>query len=80
MTISAEAAEAGHWAGDTEAALRHIDRALAETAANTVLAAALHERRTHYSWLHSGQLARNPQLLDQVVRRLPPGSACEPAT
>ena len=61
VTISAEAAEAGHWAGDTEAALRHIDRALAETKANTVLAAALHERRTHYSWLHSGRLARNPR-------------------
>ena len=30
VTISAEAAEAGHWAGDTEAALRHIDRALAD--------------------------------------------------
>jgi DNA-binding CsgD family transcriptional regulator/type II secretory pathway predicted ATPase ExeA len=66
VTISAEAAEAGHWAGDTGAALRHIDRALAGTAANTVLAAALHERRTHYSWLHSGQLARNPELLERV--------------
>jgi DNA-binding CsgD family transcriptional regulator/type II secretory pathway predicted ATPase ExeA/tetratricopeptide (TPR) repeat protein len=67
VTISAEAAEAGHWAGDTEAALRHIDRALAETRADTVLAAALHERRTHYSWLHSGQLARNPQLLELIT-------------
>jgi DNA-binding CsgD family transcriptional regulator/tetratricopeptide (TPR) repeat protein len=67
VTISAEAAEAGHWAGDTEAALRHIDRALAETAPNTVLAAALHERRTHYSWLHSGQLARNPELLELIT-------------
>jgi DNA-binding CsgD family transcriptional regulator/type II secretory pathway predicted ATPase ExeA/tetratricopeptide (TPR) repeat protein len=66
VTISAEAAEAGHWAGDTEAALRHIDRALAETAPDTVLAAALHERRTHYSWLHSGQLARNPELLGRI--------------
>ena len=66
VTISAEAAEAGHWAGDTEAALRHIDRALAATAPNTVLAAALHERRTHYAWLHSGQLARNPELLDLI--------------
>ena len=66
MTLSAEAAEAGHWAGDTEAALRHIDRALAATAPNTVLAAALHERRTHYAWLHSGQLARSPELLDLI--------------
>ncbi|MDQ1600845.1 MAG: hypothetical protein QOD68_2319 [Actinomycetota bacterium] len=66
VTISAEAAEAGHWAGDTEAALRHIDRALAATAADTVLAAALHERRTHYAWLHSGHLARNPELLDLI--------------
>ena len=67
VTISAEAAEAGHWSGDTKAALRHIDRALAATGPReTIVAAALQERRSHYSWLDSGHLARGPELLDQI--------------
>ena len=66
VTLSIEAAEAGHWAGDTESALRHIDRALAATDDAEVLG-VLHERRTYYSWLESGHLERgSPELLERI--------------
>jgi len=65
VTLSLEAAEAGHWAGDTAAALRHIDRAMSATVNDEVLT-VMHERRTYYSWLESGHLERGPELLDRI--------------
>lgn len=65
-TVQTEAAEAAHWAGDMQAALRHVDQALAITSASSPDAVAvLHERRALYSWLDSGRLTAHPeQLLD----------------
>lgn len=67
VTLSTEAAEAAHWAGSTDVALRHIDRALdAAPADHAETMVGLQERRTLYSWLDSGTLARGPDLLAQI--------------
>ena len=67
VTVLAEAAEAAHWAGYADAALRHIQRALDVIGPDDkVRGDMLHERRTLYSWLHEGHLERGPKLLDQI--------------
>jgi DNA-binding CsgD family transcriptional regulator/type II secretory pathway predicted ATPase ExeA len=67
VTVSAEAAEAGHWSGDTQAALRHIDRALeAADPGDQSLMSTLQGRRTLYAWLGTGQRARGPDLLAHI--------------
>jgi DNA-binding NarL/FixJ family response regulator len=67
VTLSSEAADAARWAGSTDAALRHIDLALGATPGDqTATVVGLQERRSLYSWLDSGTLARGPDLLAQV--------------
>ncbi len=67
VTLSIEAAESGHWAGDTGAALRHVDGALATVGSDdSALVTVLHERRTHYSWLDSGRLDRGGDTLARL--------------
>jgi DNA-binding CsgD family transcriptional regulator/tetratricopeptide (TPR) repeat protein len=67
VTVSQEAAEAAHWAGDTEAALRHVDRAIAADAGNDELESLLHERRALYAWLHSGRLKGQAEEIAHVT-------------
>ncbi|MGZ4609383.1 MAG: ATP-binding protein [Actinomycetes bacterium] len=68
VSVLTEAAEADHWAGRTDAALRHIERALAVAPPDEVdRVAALHERRTLYSWLEGGRLTRGRELLDTIT-------------
>jgi DNA-binding CsgD family transcriptional regulator/tetratricopeptide (TPR) repeat protein/type II secretory pathway predicted ATPase ExeA len=67
VAVSIEAAEAGHWAGDAEAALRHIDRAIeAADTSDESLMSTLQARRTLYAWLATGQRARGPDLLVHI--------------
>jgi DNA-binding CsgD family transcriptional regulator len=60
--VRTEAAEAAHWAGDTQSALRHVDEAIRQDedlAADS--RALLRERRAHYAWLDSGRLTSDPE-------------------
>ena len=62
VSVSKEAAEAAHWAGDSQAALRHIDQALGSGRAGAPRdEAALRERRALYAWLDSGRLQPDPE-------------------
>ena len=71
VDVSTESAEAARWAGDTRAAVRHIDRALAVNPAGdaSTAAAVLRERRALYTWLESGRFQRDPEtvLLSDAV-------------
>jgi DNA-binding CsgD family transcriptional regulator/tetratricopeptide (TPR) repeat protein len=60
VAVSTDAAEASRWAGNTAAAIRHIDRAIEALAdvGDDALLAVLHARRAHYTWLDTGHLAR----------------------